>query len=164
MATAHLLAHSTVRGVSILPLPPLPQGLFAFCAFLFTTPTLVLEVYGATGPELVKELRDAAVILRRLSHVLRPPLPDRRTPGEYWMWEGVLSLHIFLSHFTDWFEKRGYTYGDITEEGFEEKHKASKGAAHRQRMRLLFALQDLAVVDLLDINDRSLHDPIRFKV
>jgi len=124
----------------------------------------VLEVYDATGPELVKELRGATVILRRLSHVLRPPLADRRTPGEYWMWEGVLSLHIFLSHFTDIFERRGFTYGDITEEGFEEKHKASKGAAHKQRMRLLFALQDLAVVDLMDINDRSQHDPIRVKV
>ena len=75
-----------------------------------------------------------------------------------------MSLHIFLSHFTDWFEKRGYTYGEITEEGFEEKHKASKGAAHRQRMRLLFALQDLAVVDLMAINDRSQHDPILAKV
>jgi len=104
--------------------------LFAYCAFLFTTPTLVLEVYDATGPELVKELRGATVILRRLSHVLRPPLADRRTP----------------------------------EEGFEEKHKAPKGAAHKQRMRLLFALQDLAVVDLMDINDRSQHDPIRVKV
>jgi len=72
-------------------------------------------------------------------------------------------LHIFLNHFLGWFIPRR-SFGDVTEECFEQKHKASKAAAHRQRMNLKFALMDLATVDLLNINERSGEDPIFTKV
>jgi len=104
------------------------MSLFQFSIDVLNMRMDVPEVYGIPGPQLVKELRKAHVQIRELLHILVPPTNSMRK-GQWNSWENTYSVHIYLSHMVDIFEKRGFIYGDINEFTYEMKHCATKRQA-----------------------------------
>ena len=129
-----------------------------------STPRDVLEIYNEDGPGLVKDLRRTHAMLRNITHLIRPPLPCRRHKGQWWLWEETNSVHIYLSHFVDIFEKRNFTFGDISEVCFEEAHKRSKKVAHQFHGSSGSTIQNLAILSAMAIDERGEKDTFFEKV
>ena len=69
----------------------------------------------------------------------------------------TLSLHIYLEHALEVFEKR-FIFGDINEMCFENKHKQTKKAAHDFSRSLLEIIENVALTDISHIEARGAED------
>jgi hypothetical protein len=113
------------------------MSLFQFSIDVLNMRMDVPEVYGIPGPQLVKELRKAHVQIRELLHILVPPTNSMRK-GQWNSWENTYSVHIYLSHMVDIFEKRGFIYGTTMTSNNSRKRRKRK-EKKRQRQRTIFS-------------------------
>jgi hypothetical protein len=133
------------------------------------TPKDVLEVFGGSfgpvpGPVFERELRESHDLIRRIVELLRPPLMCTRNKGLWYLAEETLSYHYYREHFIDVFVERGFVFGDLREDPFEELHKLVKKWAQRYRGDPGPALLMLMFGALSDINGRGLSDSMHLKV
>lgn len=74
--------------------------------------------------------------------------------GQYcarWLWEHTISVHVFLEHMVDIMADRmpaTYTYGDLNEYAYEQKHCNTKRFAHQFAGNMKRVLENMAVFDL----------------